>query len=193
MKVLGIDGSPRRGGNSDALLREILAGAKSAGAEVMAVHLRDYDFSSCIGCERCRKDKACTGVRDGMQLIYPLIEEAGALALVSPTHQYNVSALMKAFIDRLYCYYDFTDDRPRGYSSRLAGGGRVAVAAAICEQPNRKDMGFTLEAMTMPLEALGYRVKGELPVFGIFDKALVKKDPKAMKAARALGEKLARG
>ncbi|THB63256.1 MAG: flavodoxin family protein, partial [Desulfovibrio sp.] len=128
-KILGVGGSPRSGGNSDVLLQNILAGAVEAGVETEAVHLRNYHFSSCIGCERCRKDKACTGLNDGMQLLYPKVEAARGLVLVSPTHQYNVTAIMKAFIDRLYAYYDFTDDRPRGYSSRLAGKDRQA---AVC-------------------------------------------------------------
>ena len=49
----------------------------------------------------------------------------------------------------------------------MAGQGRKAIIAAICEQENKEDMGFTLEAMRLPLEALGYEVIGELPVFSI--------------------------
>lgn len=93
-----------------------------------------------------------------MSLIYPGILESQGLILVSPTHNYNVTAWMKAIIDRLYCFYNFDDKRPRGWSSRLAGQGRKAVLAAICEQKNKDDMGFTLDAMRLPLEALGYEI-----------------------------------
>jgi len=68
-------------------------------------------------------------------------------------------------IDRLYCFYNFDDNRPGGWSSRLAGQGRKAILAAICEQKNKDDMGFTLDAMRLPLEALGYEIIGELPVW----------------------------
>lgn len=111
--------------------------------------------------------------------------------MVSPTHNYNVTSWMKAFIDRLYCFYNFGDDRPRTWSSRFAGQGRKAVIAAICEQENEKDMGFTIEAMKIPLESLGYEIVGELAVFEVFDKAKVKKDPQAIEKARELGIKLA--
>ena len=190
-KVLGIGGSPRKGGNSDVLMRHILSGAEDSGLQSKTVHLRDYRFDPCVGCERCRKDKCCTKLHDGMQLIYPQIVASKGLVLVSPTHNYNVTAWMKAFIDRLYCFYDFEDTRPRTWSSRLAGQGRTAVVCAVCEQVNREDMGFTLEAMRIPLEALGYEVVGELPVYGIFDRGRVKQDERILKQAAALGKALA--
>ena len=99
---------------------------------------------------------------------------------------------MKAFIDRLYCFYNFKNDRPRSWSSQLAGQGRKVVIAAICEQETKEDMGYTIEAMRKPLEALGYEIVGELSVFRIFDKAKVKQDPKAIEKARQLGVKLAK-
>jgi multimeric flavodoxin WrbA len=190
-KVLGIGGSPRKGGNSDALLKHLLKGVSANRICADGLQLRDLHYQGCIGCERCRKDKICTGLKDGMSLIYPDIIECRGLILVSPTHNYNVTAWMKAFIDRLYCFYDFDDNRPRGWSSRMAGQGRKAVLAAICEQENKDDMGFTLEAMRLPLEALGYEVIGELPVFSIFDKAKVRENKEILNKAAKLGSELA--
>jgi multimeric flavodoxin WrbA len=126
-----------------------------------------------------------------MTLIYPDLLEARGLILVCPTHNYNVTAWMKAFIDRLYCFYRFDDQRPRGWSSRLAGQGRKAVLAAVCEQENPADMGFTLEAMRYPIAALGFDILGELPVYGIFDKAKVKEKKAVMGKAEKLGRALA--
>ena len=105
---------------------------------------------------------------------------------------YNITAWMKAFIDRLYCFYNFDDNRPRGWSSRLAGQKRKAVIVAVCEQQNKRDMGFTIEAMRLPLEALGYEILKELPVFGIFDRGAVKKDEEILTKASELGRKLAK-
>lgn len=125
-----------------------------------------------------------------MSLIYPDIIESKALVLVSPTHNYNVTAWMKAFIDRLYCFYNFDDNHPRGWSSRLANQGRKAVLAAICEQVDEDDMGVTLSAMRLPLEALGYEIIGELPVFKIFNKGKVKENKEILIQARKLGSDL---
>ena len=192
IRVLGIGGSPRRNGNSDVLLKQVLKGAAGNGVEARGIHLRDHQYQGCIGCEKCRRSGVCKGLKDGMTLIYPDLRAAKGLVLICPTHNYNVTAWMKAFIDRLYCFYRFDDNRPRGWSSRLAGQGRKAVLAAVCEQENRADMGFTLEAMRYPIEALGYEIVGELPVYGIFDKARVKEEKSAMAKAEQLGRDLTR-
>jgi multimeric flavodoxin WrbA len=191
LKVLGVGGSPRAGGNSDSLLKEILKGVGQNDIATEAIHLRNYYFEPCIGCEKCRKDEICTGLNDGMHLIYPKIVESQGLVLISPTHNYNITAWVKAFIDRLYCFYTYDSNRPRRWSSRLNGQGRKAVIAAVCEQETKKDMGMTLEAMRLPLEALGYEIVDELPVFGVFDKGAVKKEAEMMAAARAVGLNLA--
>lgn len=189
--ILGVSGSPRRNGNSDTLLKQALAGAAEAGARTEAVYLRNVQFSSCVGCERCRKDKICTKLIDGMSVLYPKIQEAKGLVVVSPAHNYNVTALMKAFIDRYYCFYDFTDDRPRGWSSRLAGQGRKSVIIGICEQPEGEGMGQTMEMMKLPFSALGYELVGEQDVHQVFDVGAVKKQEQDMEQAFAHGRNLA--
>ncbi len=192
-KILGIAASPRKGGNSDVLLKNLLKGAAIAGAKTEQIRLIDYQFQPCIGCERCRKDGRCTGLQDGMQLLYPKIEEADGLILISPTHNYNITAWMKAFIDRLYCFYIFNDERPRSWSSRLGGQGRKSIIAAVGEQLTREDaIGLTLDAMRLPVEALGYEVINELPVTGIFDKGKVKDDSQVLDQVQKMGEKLAK-
>lgn len=189
--ILAVSGSPKKGGNSDTLLRFMLGGARKHRIEAHGLHLRDVSFQGCVGCERCRKDKVCTGLTDGMSFLYPDIITARGLILVSPTHNYNITAWMKAFIDRLYCFYEFDRECPRGWSSRLAGQGRKAVIGAICEQVDEKDMGFTVDAMRLPLEALGYEVIGVLPVFRVFEKGKVKDDNEALIRAEQLGSDLA--
>jgi len=190
-KVVGFSGSPRKNGNSDIVLKNILSGVNQGGFPSDYYNLTGIEFKGCIGCEKCRKTKICTGLVDGMSLIYPKLFNAKGLVLVSPTHNYNVTSWMKAFIDRLYCFYNFENDRPRSWSSQLDNQKRKAIVAAICEQESIEDMGFTIEAMKKPLEALGYEIIGELTVFSIFDKAKVKEDDQAMNNAYQLGQKLA--
>ena len=191
-QILGVGGSPRKNGNSDILLTHILKGAKAAGIDAFGRRLRDFEFKSCTGCEKCRKDKTCTGLNDGMTLLYPDILQCRGLVLVSPTHTYNVTALMKAFIDRLYCFYDFTETRPRKWSSRLAGQNRKAVICAICEQEEKENMGFTLDAMRIPLESHDYEIVDAVAVFGVFDRGKVKDHSDALDRAEAAGKTLAR-
>ncbi len=125
-----------------------------------------------------------------MIAIYNKIIASRGLFLISPVHNYNVTAWMKGFIDRLYCFYDFAEPRPGHWSSKLANQGRTAVVAAVAEQLDKKDMGFTLEAMQMPLEALGYEVNQKFPVLGIFEKGKVADRPEIIRTAEMYGEKL---
>ncbi|MBM4333456.1 MAG: flavodoxin family protein [Deltaproteobacteria bacterium] len=99
MKVLGIYGSPRRGGNTELLLSELLRGCREAGAEVEEVFLRDLKISPCLEIYACKKDGRCP-IKDDMQSLYERLIEADALALASPVFFYAVSAHTKAFIDR---------------------------------------------------------------------------------------------
>lgn len=193
VKILGIGGSPRKGGNTDILLRRMLEAAGKEGIMTEAVFLRDYQYQPCIGCEKCRKGDLCTGLNDGMQLIYPKVIESRGLIMVSPTHNYNVTAWIKAFIDRLYCFYTYTNDHPRGWSSKLAGQGRKAVLGVIGEQTDPDEaIGLTLQAMKLPLEALGYEIVDELPVIGLFQKGKINEEPATLQKAGEIGVKLAR-
>jgi len=191
MKVLGISGSPRAGGNTDTLLGALLAGAASAGAETEAVHLRDYAIAPCTGCERCRRDLTCTRFFDGMHLLYPKIEAVDALILGSPTYNYNITPEMKAFIDRLYPYYRFTAERPGPYSSAFMGKGKTALVFSVAEQTSPAERGFAIEAMQRPLEALGFVVAGALPAEGYFPKGAVAADPSLLERAREAGRRFA--
>lgn len=99
MKVLGIYGSPRKGGNSDQLLDRALEGARSAGAEILRVYTRELKMGGCVECGGCEKTGKCV-VEDDMQGVYPLLQEADVIILASPIFFYGVTAQLKALIDR---------------------------------------------------------------------------------------------
>jgi multimeric flavodoxin WrbA len=188
-KILCVGGSPRKDGNSDCVL-DMLGSSIPEKHLSKIIKLRNYHFEPCIGCEKCRKDKRCSGLDDEMQTIYPKIIESQGMILVSPTHHYNITAWMKAFIDRMYCFYDFGNDVPRSWSSRLSGQNRKAAIIAICEQEDKKDMGFTLEAMRWPLEAFGYEIVDELAVFRIFEKGGVRENIRAVERVSEISDKI---
>jgi multimeric flavodoxin WrbA len=192
-KVLGIGSSPRKGGNSDIIMKRLLKGAKSRSVSIEEIQLRDYLFQSCIGCERCRREGRCTGLQDGMQLIYPKVRESKGLIVISPIYNYNMTSSMKSFIDRLYCFYNFSKERPGQWSSQLADQGRKAVIVVVGEQADYEEggMSLTLEVMRRPIEALGYEVLDELPVLGIFRKGGIMDYPRTLEQAEELGLRLA--
>jgi len=190
MKTLLVSGSPRKNGNTDTVLAAIAAGAQSAGIETEIVYLRSYEIHPCVGCERCRKDKICTRFYDGMHLLYEKIDSSRGLVVGSPTYNYNITPWMKAFIDRFYPYFDFTNPRPGPYRSRLADQGRMAVAVGVCEQTEVSELGFTIPAMSDALRVIGYEIVAELPVTGHFAAGSVKKDTEVLSRAREAGRRL---
>jgi multimeric flavodoxin WrbA len=99
MKVLGIYGSPRAGGNSDRLLDEALRGAEEAGAEVSRVYAREAAVHGCRECGGCDRTGRCVQ-RDRMDEIYPLLAEAQAIILSTPIFFYAMPAQVKALVDR---------------------------------------------------------------------------------------------
>ena len=99
MKVLGISGSPRRGGNTDLLLAEFLRGAACNGAAVETIILNDIDFIACQHCDACLPKGKCK-YEDDMQMIYRELAAADRIVLTSPIHFVGITAQMKAMIDR---------------------------------------------------------------------------------------------
>lgn len=99
MKVLGIYGSPRQGGNSDLLLDQVLEGAQSAGAVIEKIYIRDLNISGCLECGGCDTTGECV-VSDGMDTIYPSLWNSEVIVLSSPIFFYGITSQAKALIDR---------------------------------------------------------------------------------------------
>ena len=114
MKVIAINGSPRKNWNTATLLQSALDGAASRGAETKLYHLIDYDFKGCRSCFACKrigsKSYGKCAARDGLTPILEEIDrEADAFILGSPIYIGSVTAEMKALIERLlypYAKYD---------------------------------------------------------------------------------------
>lgn len=98
-RIVAIYGSPRRDGNTAALLNQAVAGAREAGAEVDAVVLRDYKISPCLEIYNCIKTGECA-IRDDFPKILEKLEASDGIMLASPIFFYTVSAHTKIFMDR---------------------------------------------------------------------------------------------
>ncbi len=120
MKILGISGSPRKGGNTEIMMREALAAVQEAGKETELVLLSEKKVSPCDGCLACVQSGICK-IKDDMQPIYKEMEAADAIILGTPVYFMNVSAQMKAVIDRTYPYR-----RNRKLRGKVAGAIVVA-------------------------------------------------------------------
>lgn len=113
MKIIAVNGSPRKTWNTATLLTKALEGAASAGAETEMVHLYDLDYKGCSSCFSCKlKDGKSYGrcaMNDGLTPILAKVEDADAVVLGSPNYIGAPSGMLKAFLERLlfpYVVYD---------------------------------------------------------------------------------------
>lgn len=101
--VIVLNGSPRKNGNTSALVREFTKGAKEAGCQVHSFLLHNMDIKGCKGCWQGGKDpqSPCT-TKDDMSKIYPLYQEADIVVLASPLYYWSISGQLKNAFDRLF-------------------------------------------------------------------------------------------
>lgn len=101
MRILGLLGSPRKGGNCDLLLDSALEAAVGEGAHTEKVYLDGLNIRPCRACEGCRQAGNCLQT-DDMQLLYPKLRSADGLIIATPVYWWGPSAQTKAFLDRWY-------------------------------------------------------------------------------------------
>ena len=102
MYVLAINGSPRKGGNTEIMLNTLLEPLKEAGWETKLEHIGGKQIRGCIACEKCwqNKDMTCVMKNDLFNDLFQKIIRADAIVLGSPTYFSDVTADMKALLDR---------------------------------------------------------------------------------------------
>lgn len=113
MKVIALNGSPRKSWNTATLLNKVLEGAASQGAETELIQLYDLNYKGCISCFACKlKIGASYGkcaLKDDLTPVLAKIAHADALILGSPIYLGAVTGEMKSFFERLlfpYLVYD---------------------------------------------------------------------------------------
>ncbi len=104
MIILGINGSPRKGGNTELLLDRALRGAEKAGAVCEKINLGEIKFSPCLSCKNAKKTGECI-INDEMKAVFQAIKRADGVIMASPVYFGSVSAQMKMMIDRFQCYW----------------------------------------------------------------------------------------
>jgi multimeric flavodoxin WrbA len=105
MKIVGINGSPRKNWNTATLVQKALDGAAAQNAETELIHLYDLDYKGCICCFACKlrsgKSYGSCVVNDDLKPILQKLENADALILGSPIYYGAVTGELRCFIERL--------------------------------------------------------------------------------------------
>jgi multimeric flavodoxin WrbA len=158
MKILGILGSGREGGNTEVLLNTALDEAKKQGVLVEKIPLRDKSIAPCDGCQACHRTGECL-IDDDAQDIFDAMLAADGIIWATPVYFWSMSGQTKTLMDRTYSLLF-----PK---LQLAGkvGGLILVAAGrgCMNTANIFHMYFTYNHMFFAEFASGYaREKGEI-------------------------------
>ena len=177
MKILGVSCSPRKKGNTEILLGEVLKGAQSEGAEVELYSVVGKTIKPCDGCRTCSKTGLCH-IKDDMQTLYEKLLEADGIIFGTPVYFFSMTAQAKTIIDRMISF-----TRPeRSLANKV--GGVVVVAGSLGLVSALKDLYFffvTRQMIPANYVAAYDGGKGEIT-----------KMEQGMKAARELGQPMVR-
>ena len=209
MKAIAINGSPRKGWNTEKLLKEALRGAESVGAETKLVQLYDLNYTGCKSCFACKKQGAesyqCV-IKDDLAPVIEEIFTADALFLGSPIYFGDITGQMVCFIERFGFPLLSYDD----YTKRLFDGKINAALFLTMNAPEvfyKSSMEQSLKNRAGILERLGGKVevyaaydtyqfsdysKYHTGVFDEVHKRKVREEqfPKDLEAAYAIGRRL---
>ena len=178
MRITVLVGSPRKGGNTDLLADALIAGAQAAGAEVNKFSLRGKKIAPCVHCDYCQTHDRCA-IADDMAEALELLQRTDALVLATPIYFYNMSAQLKALIDRLY------------NPARERIPVRWTALLAACADDTQRAFD-PLRATLAAIEGfLGWRRVGEVTVDSVEKRGEIAGHD-ALRRARELGEKLAK-
>jgi len=177
MTVIGLVGSPRKGGNTDLLVEEVLEGAGKNGHATSKVYLHGRNIGPCVDCRGCKKEPHTCIVDDEMHEVYDVLDASDVVVFGTPVYWYGPTAQMKAVVDRLRPYFS---------NHRMAGKRAVLVAPAG-DGPGDADLlveFFRRVCTTLNVEFAGV-------VLGTaYDRGEILADREAMEAAATVGASL---
>jgi multimeric flavodoxin WrbA len=190
MKVLGIYGSPRQGGNSDLLLDKALEGAAKAGAEIQKIYIRDLEISGCLECGGCDETGSCI-IQDDMEKAYPLLWDSEIIFFSSPIFFYGVPGPAKVLIDRSQALWsrrmlEKTPEQRKHYDH----GKGYLIAVGATKGKNLFE-GVELTAKYF-FDALDKSYEGGLFFRAVEGKGKITDHPTALQEAYDLGQKAVR-
>ena len=187
MKVLVLNGSPRKEGTVATLLRAVAEGA--GRHEVEWVDVYDLKMHPCVACMKCRQSGKCVLPADDAHVVGRKIREANALVVGTPTHWGNMSSQLKLLFDRNAPV--FIDESGKGWP-KPRQKGKVAVIVTACTTPWPFNfLAASRGAVRAVREVLrwgGYRIAGKVVKPGTRQSPQI--SPRLLERARELGQRL---
>ena len=126
-KIVILNGSPRKKGNTSALVKAFTEGAESAGNTVTEFFLGGMNIRGCRGCFGGHSGRECPCVqKDDMNQIYPAVKDCDVVVLASPLYYWNLSGQLRTAFDRLFALEE-------GEGNLLRGNGRSSALLMAAE------------------------------------------------------------
>jgi multimeric flavodoxin WrbA len=180
MKVFGVVGSPRKNGNTDILVEEVLRSAQEKGSTTKKVFLSDLDIQPCkANCSNFCISKGECSINDDMTSLYTDLYESDIIIIGTPIYWYGPTAQVKAFIDRWYAF-SHSD-----YVWKMKGKKFVLIAPF-----EESDLATADPCIAMLEKSLDY-LKAELSeriLVSVGEKGAIKQNVNVMKRAYNLGQ-----
>jgi multimeric flavodoxin WrbA len=189
LRVLAIASSPRRGGNSEIMLDAAVEGARSAGAEVEKVVLRDLGFHPCLNCGGCEQTGRCV-LKDGYPELNDRIRAADRLVLATPIFFGSMSAQLKCLIDRGQPFWAEKYRLKRPAEPRAVERRALLVACGGFARGD-KFLASAEAIVKIYLLCLDARYAGSVFQPGLDEKGAILKRPEVLERCRAAGAELA--
>ncbi len=190
VEIIALYGSPRRDGNSAALLARAVAGARQQGAVVEEIYLRDHKISPCLEIYQCMKNGECA-IRDDFAGILAKIEAGTGIMLASPIFFYSVSAHTKIFMDRcqsLWVRKYWIEKQPFGKTELTRKGLFISVGAT----EGKKLFDGALLSVRYFFDVLSAELWKTVLCRGVDRKGEINSRPDCLEEAFAAGKDLAR-
>ena len=169
-KWIAVIGSPRRGKNTDSMVNYVIEGLNENNISVDKFFLSGSNISTCTGCEYCIKTGICI-IQDEITEIINNMKKVDGYIFASPAYNYNMTAQMKALLDRTFCLNDYTN----GWKSSLPPG-KKAIIVGICSGETKESMGYTVEGISMPLSELGVKIIDTIEYYNTKHKPVANND-----------------
>lgn len=178
MKALGIVGSPRKGGNTELLMKHTLRVISEEGIETELLCLAGKDIRPCTACMACRKEETCP-INDDVLPIYLKMKEADAIIIGSPVYFHGSSSQVRGLMERAGY---ISNQRGRVFAGKI--GGPLVVA-------RRSAMSLVYAQMLLWFASQRFFIPGALGIAIGRDKGDVLKDEEGMNNALYFGKGVA--
>ena len=182
-KIVILDGSPRKRGNTHELIAAFRKGAEESGNSVTEFFLNEMEIRGCLGCFGGGKDPLSPCVqKDDMQKIYPTYKDADIVVLASPMYYWGISGQLKCAFDRLFAVAELTPNYENPKKDCI-----LLMAAEGDTESNFAPVKAFYEGLT---SHLGWKNIGIVYAGGNMDAGAILKKPKQLEEAEALGKSI---